>query len=251
MWRPENRCPESAKSTPGGSKIEPKSLLFRSPCNPNSPGAAKSVQEPPKSTPRAPKSAPRAPQERPRAPKERPSAPQERPKSAQEGPKTPLKALRGALGDHFDVLSSKKERSVARLAREARSERFFVDFRVVHANAAKALTCVWTREIRCFLEVAPSRDELHHDSSIERERIGNSMKSTLRGTQNRPQSDQNRPPERFSSHFGRPSRSKSPLRANLGRLGRAGAPRVCAPVRAHSVTPEPFFAISNKDIVMQ
>ena len=132
LQRPKNRCPEGSKCTLGGSKIEPRSpWTLRGP-----PGAP---QERPQSVPRASQDASRAPQERPRAPQERPRAPQERPKSAKEGPKTPLKTLQRALGDHFDACKVEKrafrERSVARLGREARSERFFVDFRSVRARA--------------------------------------------------------------------------------------------------------------------
>ena len=132
LRRPKNRCPEGPKSTLGGSKIEPRSPRTLR----GSPGAP---QERPKSVPRASQDASRAPQERPRAPQERPRAPQERPKSAKEGPKTPLKTLQRALEDHFDACKVEKrafrERSVARLGREARSERFFVDFRSVRARA--------------------------------------------------------------------------------------------------------------------
>ena len=116
----------------GGSKIHPKSL--------------QKVQERPrrKSFPKVshlgrPKTPQERPESAPRAHQGRPRAPQERPKSAQEGPKTLLKALRGALGDHFDAYKLEKrafrERSVARLAREARSEGFVVDFRSVRARA--------------------------------------------------------------------------------------------------------------------
>ena len=51
----------------------------------------------PRSGPRAPKSAQEAPKSVPRAPK-----------SVQEGPKTPLEALRGAIGDHFDARKLEK-----------------------------------------------------------------------------------------------------------------------------------------------
>ena len=96
LRRPKNRCPEGSKSTLGGSKIEPGSpRKLRGP-----PGAP---QERPKRVPRGLKSAPRASKSAPRAPKSAPRAPQQRPKSAQEGPKTPLQALWGALGDHFDA----------------------------------------------------------------------------------------------------------------------------------------------------
>ena len=134
LRRPKNRRPEGLKSTLGGSKIEPRSpRTLRGP-----PGAP---QERPKSVPRRLKNVPRAPQSALRPPKSGPRAAQERPKSAQEGPKTPLKALRGALGDHFDARKLEKrafrERSVARLAREARSEGFSVDFQEFSTRARK------------------------------------------------------------------------------------------------------------------
>jgi hypothetical protein len=53
------------------------------------PRAAKSCQEPPKSSPRAPKSGPRGAQERPKTAQERPREPQERQKVTQEGPRRP------------------------------------------------------------------------------------------------------------------------------------------------------------------
>ena len=152
--RVENQCPEHPKSTLEGSKIEPRSSFWRL-------GPPDAFQE----QPWAPQEAPRASPERRRAPQERPKsaprAPQERPKSAQESPWKLLQAFRGALGDPFDASkldkSAIRERSVARRTAEQILGRDFNDFRVVHAKAAKALTCVWTRKIRCFLQVAPSR----------------------------------------------------------------------------------------------
>ena len=130
--RVQNRPSEAPKSTLRGFKID-----LRSPRQVKK--RPRSVPAASKSVPRAPKSAPRAPKSAPRASQERPKSVPERPKSALESVKTPLKALRGALRDHFDAYKLEKrafrERSVARLARESRSECFFVDFRSVRARA--------------------------------------------------------------------------------------------------------------------
>ena len=67
-----------------------------------------------------------------RRPKSVPRAPQEPLKSAQRRPREPS-------GHHFEASELEKSgfrrRSVARLGREARSERFSVDFRIVRASA--------------------------------------------------------------------------------------------------------------------
>ena len=132
----------------GGPNIDPRAaeIAHRSAFGATSVGyvarrARSSAEERHKSVPRAPQERPRASQERPRSPQERPRAPQERPKSARKGPKTPLKALWGALGNHFDASKLEKrafrERSVAQLAREARSEGFAVDFQDFSSRARK------------------------------------------------------------------------------------------------------------------
>ena len=101
--RLQNRPSEPAKSTLGGSQIDPRSPW-------GGPGAPESAQEPPKSAPRAPKSAPRAPKSAPRAAQERPGGSQD---ASQGAP--------GAWGDHFDAYKFEerafRERAVARLAR--------------------------------------------------------------------------------------------------------------------------------------
>ena len=140
-------CPMMTQEPPRGFKIDPRRLQNRSSEAPKSsqdhPDGGqerpRAAQECPRASQERPRSASRAPQERPRAPQERPRAPQDRPKCVQEGPKTPLKALRRALGVRFDAYKLEKrvfrERSAARLARKASSERFFVDFRSVRARA--------------------------------------------------------------------------------------------------------------------
>ena len=130
--RIENAPPEGVKSTLGGSKIEPRSRR-------GGPGAPKSAQELPKSLPRGVQECSESAPRRPRTSKSGPRAAQERPKSAQEGPKTTLKASGGAFGDHFDTHKLEKrpfgDRSVARLARKARSVSFSVEFQSVRAGA--------------------------------------------------------------------------------------------------------------------
>ena len=112
------RVKNRAKIVQGGPRSAPRAPK-------SSPRAPKSVPRAPKNAPRASKSAPRAPQERPKSTQERPESPQERPKSALRAPKNVPRAPRRAFRTH----------SVARLGREARSERFSFDFRVVRARA--------------------------------------------------------------------------------------------------------------------
>ena len=88
-------------------------------------------QERPKSAQERSKNAPKAPQERPRASQERPRAPQEPFRSAQRRPREPS-------GYHFEASelggSDLRRRSVARLVRAARSERFSVKLRVARTS---------------------------------------------------------------------------------------------------------------------
>ena len=94
------------------------------------------VQERSKSVPRAPKSVPRVPQERPKStqecPKSAPRAPQERPRGVLRRSGEPSGTL-WRLGSA--TKSAFRRRSIARLAREASSGRFFDDFRVVRSKA--------------------------------------------------------------------------------------------------------------------
>ena len=193
-------APRATKSPPRASKTVPR--------------ATKSAQERPKSAPRAPKSAPTAPKSAPRAPKSARRIPQERAKSAPRAPKSAPRAPRRAFRTH----------SVARLGREARSERFSLEFLIVRARADIWKTGKNHRFYIGFCGFFVRRLLFERVGPLDRKAIKKSPKSTLWGTKNRPKFDQNRSSERFSSHFGRPSQSKSPLRAILGRLGRPKRP---------------------------
>ena len=108
-------------------KIVPKSIKFVS-------KSSEIISWAPKAPQRSATLAKIAPGTRQKLPQDLPRAPQEFPKIAEVGPQRPPKANRRALGDHFVASKLKKiasrRRYVARLAKEAFSEAFFVDVRL-------------------------------------------------------------------------------------------------------------------------
>ena len=115
-------------------KIVPKSIKFVSKSSEIISWAPKAPQRSATLAKIAPGTRQKLPQDLPRAPKSAPRVPQESPKIAEVGPQRPPKANRRALGDHFVASKLKKiasrRRYVARLAKEAFSEAFFVDVRL-------------------------------------------------------------------------------------------------------------------------
>ena len=122
-----NRCRETPKWTPEGSKIDPWMCQNRAKIVLGDPGAS---------------------QERPRSAQERPKSAQERPKSAQGAPKSapraPQERPRGSKSDF-------RRRFVARLGRKARFEsdrlRDLVQMRVRKKNRHIFEVCAQTRNL--------------------------------------------------------------------------------------------------------
>jgi len=98
------------------------------------------------------------------------------------------------------------------------------DFSSIFEARAQERTCEKPIKTYGFLRFFVSRHIFERRGPLEQKTLEKSPKSTLRSTQNRPKSDQNRSPAPFSSHLGRKSRSKMPFRALLGRLGGSTEP---------------------------
>ena len=104
---------------------------------PDRSGGPRDAKDYPKS---APKSDQERPQEQPRAPEEGSKSEPRRTKIAQEGPKTPLKALRGALGDHISAYKLEKERSKSDLLRDSLEKPIRKDFSCIFDARAQERT---------------------------------------------------------------------------------------------------------------
>ena len=122
------------------------------------------------------------------------------------------------------LAKSKKERSESDPSHDSVEKPIRNDFLSIFEACAQGRTCEKPVKTFGFCRFFVGRHFFERTGQLERKTLEKSQKSTLRGTQNRPKSDQNRSSECFSTYFGRKSRSKKPFRALLGRLGRSKEP---------------------------
>ena len=145
---------------------------------------------------------PRGAQEGPSCAQETASWSQEVPSWAQETPSWAQEPPSWASSCAQEVPSWPQEASTQ--ARGAKKQLLDAFGRICEA-LAKALTSVWTRKIRCFVEVVRSRDELHHERKDLR-------KITKIGSSGHPKSTQ----VALGGQFGGPSGVQVALGVRLG-----------------------------------
>ena len=156
----------------------------------------------------------------PRAPQERPKRARERPKSAQEGPKSAPRASRRVprrlsrrsgepSGTILTLTSSKKERSASDLLRNSLEKTVRRDFLLFFEACAQGRTCEKPVKTYGFCRFFVCRRFFERTGQQERKTFEKSPKSSLRGVQNRPKSDQNRSGKRSFWSFGQRKRARA------------------------------------------
>ena len=163
---------------------------------------AKSVQERPKGVQERPKSLPRAPKSAPRAPKSGPRVPRRVPRRLSRRSGAPS-------GTILTLPSSKKERSDSDLLRNSLEKPVRRDFLSIFEACAQGRTCEKPIKTYGFCMFFVCRRFFERTGQQERKTFEKSPKSSLRGVQNRPKSDQNRSGKRSFWSFGQRKRARA------------------------------------------
>ena len=146
-------------------------------------------------------------------PQERPRAAQECLKSAPRASRRVTRRLSGRSGEPsrtiLTLISSKKERSESDLLRDSLEKPVRRDFVLIFEACAQWRICEKPVKTHGFCTFFVCRHFFERTGQQERKTFEKSPKSSLRGVQNRPKSDQNRLGKRSFWSFGQQERSRA------------------------------------------